>query len=235
MSQQQRINFSNKFHQTNSMLFFLSAFSSHAWTPLWWKLLRHLHSPRLMTIPCNKDRSPQNDAGSLWSSLPTLTTTAGPHLVMSHKSFITSSLALKIIKFPFLLCVPLLTDSRWGTLLLDKQMMRNRGMSLLTDMGASLNCLWSGLAFVFWTECRGSFFFNKSKQRTVLQDRTKEELSPNQNKDITIKTEWVVVTEDQSFHSSLQKTNLFNEKLMFQDPDTNFMKLTSGLCFISVN
>lgn len=70
-------------------------------------------------------------------------------LVMSHKSFITSSLALKIIKFPFLLCVPLLTDSRWGTLALDKQTMRNRGMSLLTDTGASLNCLWSGLAFVF--------------------------------------------------------------------------------------
>lgn len=35
-------------------------------------------------------------------------------LVMSHKSVITSSSALEVIKFPFLLCVPLLTNSRWG-------------------------------------------------------------------------------------------------------------------------
>lgn len=70
-------------------------------------------------------------------------------LVMSHKSFITSSLALEVIKFPFLLCVPLLTDSRWGTRPFDQQTTRNRGMSLLIDTGASLNCLWSGLLFVF--------------------------------------------------------------------------------------
>lgn len=47
-----------------------------------------------------------------------------------------------------------LTDSRWGTL--RRSPLKRRGaesMSLLTDTGANLNCLRSGLAFVFRAEC----------------------------------------------------------------------------------
>lgn len=114
------------------------------------KTLQHLHTPHLMTSPCNKDCTPQKVCRFLRTSLPTLTTaTAGSVWWWAPMSFITSSLALKIIKFSFLLRVPLLTDSRWGSLPLTEQTMRSGGMSLLTHMGANLNCLWSGLAFMF--------------------------------------------------------------------------------------
>lgn len=117
------------------------------------KLLRHLLRPPMtflwwMWAPLNLFANAYNHSR--------------PHFVVSHKSFITSGLASKIIKFPFLLCVSLPTDSRWGSRALDKQTRRNRGMSLLTVMGASLNCLRSGLAFVFWTDCRGPFFLMRA-------------------------------------------------------------------------
>lgn len=77
--------------------------SSDTSTPLtWWQA----HATKIV--------HPQKVCWFLRTSLPTLTTTtAGSVWWWATMSFITSSLALKIITFSFLLCVPLLTDSRW--------------------------------------------------------------------------------------------------------------------------
>lgn len=108
-SQQQRLNrirFSNNFLASSFFFFFFESFISCINSSLM-KTLRTPPHPSLDDNPMQQ-RLPAPD----WMLVPlNLFANTYNHsrlrLVMSHKSFITSSLALKIIKFPFLLCVPL--------------------------------------------------------------------------------------------------------------------------------
>lgn len=152
-------------------------FSSRAWTRLWWKLFRHLASGPL-SLDDNPMQQrlhrPRMEAGS---SEPLCQHLQPQPAQLGDEPQVFYHLQLGFENNH--ISISPLTDSRWGTLPLDKQTMRNRGMPLLTDTGASLNCVWSGLVFVFQTDCRDFLFPNESR----LQDKAIQELSTNKEDD----------------------------------------------------